>query len=152
MPSDLGPLMRRREFLRGACTTCLAVAAGGLVASLDSCASVPRMESEAVDGIVRLPASALPADGPLVIHARNLAFALAVHRSPTGTPTAFVLQCTHAGTPLTPSGDGFLCDAHGSRFAADGRVLRGPAQAPLTDLRTEERDGTIVIHVARRTS
>lgn len=39
--------------------------------------------------------------------------------------------CTHLGCIVQPSPTGFDCPCHGSRFAADGGVLRGPAPRPL---------------------
>jgi nitrite reductase/ring-hydroxylating ferredoxin subunit len=39
--------------------------------------------------------------------------------------------CTHLGCLVKRSGAGFDCPCHGSRFAADGAVEKGPAPQPL---------------------
>lgn len=39
--------------------------------------------------------------------------------------------CTHLGCIVKPSAEGFECPCHGSRFAPDGEVRRGPAPRPL---------------------
>jgi Rieske Fe-S protein len=48
---------------------------------------------------------------------------------------AMTLTCTHEGCNIaiagTVSGNGVACDCHGSRFDAQGNVLRGPAREPL---------------------
>lgn len=44
---------------------------------------------------------------------------------------AISLVCTHLGCIVTPKKDGFICPCHGSKFAKDGKVLKGPAPRPL---------------------
>jgi nitrite reductase/ring-hydroxylating ferredoxin subunit len=39
--------------------------------------------------------------------------------------------CTHLGCNVKRTGAGFECPCHGSRFDENGRVVRGPAPAPL---------------------
>jgi Rieske Fe-S protein len=39
--------------------------------------------------------------------------------------------CTHLGCNVRHGGPGFECPCHGSRFDENGRVVQGPAPAPL---------------------
>jgi len=53
------------------------------------------------------------------------------------TPAGYVAlssACTHQGNTVVydVGGNNFFCPAHGSRFAADGSVINGPAASPLT--------------------
>ena len=56
---------------------------------------------------------------------------VAVFRDADGAVHAISLVCTHLGCIVTPADGGFDCPCHGSRFAADGEVTRGPAPTAL---------------------
>jgi nitrite reductase/ring-hydroxylating ferredoxin subunit/mono/diheme cytochrome c family protein len=65
----------------------------------------------------------------------------------SGEISAYSLTCTHLGCTLEADGQEFACPCHGSRFDQDGRVLAGPAQAPLRRLRMEAlEDGTLILY------
>jgi nitrite reductase/ring-hydroxylating ferredoxin subunit len=51
--------------------------------------------------------------------------------------TALSLTCPHLGCTVEEKPDGLICPCHGSRFDADGAVLRGPARQALRSLRVE---------------
>ena len=55
---------------------------------------------------------------------------VAVFRDQEGV-YAVSLICTHLGCIVKPGQSGFECPCHGSQFAADGSVLRGPAPKAL---------------------
>ena len=58
---------------------------------------------------------------------------------------AISIVCTHLGCIVKPTADGFECPCHGSAFAADGRVVRGPAPQPLSWIKVSAAGGTIVV-------
>lgn len=53
--------------------------------------------------------------------------------------------CTHRQCPLEWNAEETVwdCPCHGSRFSADGEVIKGPAIAPLKALSYEVADGEI---------
>jgi Rieske Fe-S protein len=53
--------------------------------------------------------------------------------------------CTHLGCIVQASATGFDCPCHGSRFAADGTVLQGPAPRPLTWLAVAPLGGGVYV-------
>lgn len=53
--------------------------------------------------------------------------------------------CTHLGCIVKPAADGFECPCHGSRFAPDGEVRKGPAPKPLAWLKVSVSDGLVTI-------
>jgi cytochrome b6-f complex iron-sulfur subunit len=62
--------------------------------------------------------------------------------------TALSLVCPHLGCTVENRESGFACPCHGSRFGADGQLLRGPATKPLTPLGVHiTEDGHIHIQV-----
>lgn len=53
--------------------------------------------------------------------------------------------CTHLGCIVKPAASGFLCPCHGSAYAEDGSVLKGPAPKALPWLKVTNNGGTISI-------
>jgi cytochrome b6-f complex iron-sulfur subunit len=58
---------------------------------------------------------------------------LTVQQDGTLHPMGIVNNCTHLGCtfPWNPVDQQFQCPCHGSRYTADGTVVRGPANLPL---------------------
>ncbi|MBE9049157.1 FAD-dependent oxidoreductase [Nostocales cyanobacterium LEGE 11386] len=59
---------------------------------------------------------------------------------PSGSKEAISLTCTHQGCTVKQAADGkFHCPCHGAVFAADGKVLKGPAQQDLPKFQVAQR-------------
>ena len=58
--------------------------------------------------------------------------------------------CTHLGCIVrwNRSRRVYFCPCHGARFAADGRVLGGPAPAPLPRFKVDTSYGKIIVELA----
>ncbi|HEX6203589.1 MAG TPA: FAD-dependent oxidoreductase [Thermoanaerobaculia bacterium] len=71
-----------------------------------------------------------PGDGMIV---RRGGVPIAAYREPDGTLHTFAAACTHLACPVAWNDveRSWDCPCHGSRFAATGEVLRGPARTPL---------------------
>ena len=110
----------------------------------------------ALGGIVRLPkAAVLPTpsrkfkvDLPESL-AEGQAFvppgrSVALFRDAEGV-YAISTVCTHLGCIVKASGQGFDCPCHGSKFGADGSVVRGPAPRALDWLKVSGSGSTVVV-------
>jgi cytochrome b6-f complex iron-sulfur subunit len=58
---------------------------------------------------------------------------------------AISTTCTHLGCIVRPGAEGFECPCHGSRFALDGSVVKGPAPRALPWVKVTESDGTYTV-------
>ena len=56
---------------------------------------------------------------------------VAIFRDADGGVYAVTRVCTHLGCLVKSEADGFHCPCHGSRFAPDGSVVKGPAPKAL---------------------
>lgn len=57
--------------------------------------------------------------------------------------------CPHLGCIVRRAEDdpGFYCPCHGSRFAADGALLQGPAEEGLRELDVETVDEALIVRL-----
>jgi cytochrome b6-f complex iron-sulfur subunit len=53
--------------------------------------------------------------------------------------------CTHLGCVVKPNPEGFECPCHGSRFARDGVVTKGPAPRALPWLQVSSKGGVLIV-------
>ena len=68
-----------------------------------------------------------------------------VVRFSTGSFTAVSPECPYDGCVVRKDENQFRCPCDGSRFALDGKVISGPAGAPLESYRTEYKTGIVKI-------
>lgn len=81
-------------------------------------------------GSVRLRVTGMPANFPQIV----------VTRVANNRFFAVTSRCTHMGCttdPYSTAISAIQCPCHGSRFGADGSVVRGPAGSPLTQYPTQ---------------
>ncbi len=149
--------MDRREFCTHACRAVSLAALGGVVASaLEGCATgggpgspdsvpaLPTVSGTGANGVVTVAVDstsplASPGSAALVQFSGGL---LLVARTSQDAFTAFNSTCTHAACTVSGfAGGTFICPCHGSRFDTSGRVVNGPAFAPLRSFATRF-DGT----------
>jgi len=127
--------MPRRDFLGLAAAWS---AAGALFLALLGMARLPRaavLPSPSKKFRVTLPESLAPG-AAFMPPGRSVA----IVRDAEGI-YAVSTVCTHLGCIVKQTAGGFDCPCHGSRFAADGSVIRGPAPKALPWLEVRHAGG-----------
>ncbi len=126
---------------------CLAVGAGMLIGSLSSCATLPIYKTATADTKVSVPISLFAQSDFQIIQLKDFFYNIGLRKEKDGTYTALLLRCTHADNQLTPMGNGFKCNLHGSAFDKEGQVTQGPAEHSLKKYQTEVIADQIIIHL-----
>jgi Rieske Fe-S protein len=139
--------MQRREFIGNSCRACLLGAAGFLVPQWMGCspATFPVYKTPVTSRGLEVPISLFDKSPLQFVRAHGSYFDIAVNRLADGTFQALLLQCTHQENQLTPTGDGYTCSLHGSRFDKNGEVLKGPAEHPLDRYKTRVENNLLII-------
>ena len=118
---------------------CVALGSGFVMSALLAACKTPLgvLKTTAQNDVVLIPVAEFSAAAYKLIRVSNYNYDLAIQRLPDGSYLTLVLKCSHAGHPLTKTGDKYYCTLHGSQFSHEGNVLKGPAESSLTILPTE---------------
>ena len=92
------------------------------------------VKTSAKDKVVLIPLAEFDKGDYKVVRISNYDYDLAIQKMPDGSFETLVLKCTHAGQPLTKTGNNYYCTLHGSQFSHDGKVLKGPAEKNMIKL------------------
>jgi len=139
-------IMDRRRFIKTGCAACLGLA--GSAGFLESCAAgFPLVRARADGEVIRVAESEFRSAGDmLIVRIDTLESDILLRRKGEGY-LALYLLCTHEAIGLVPTKGKIHCNAHGSVFDMDGKVLREPARRPLRKFRTETANSEIVIYL-----
>ena len=151
----------RREFCAHACQAASVAAVAGVLGSvLQACGGSSNPSSPS--GIQALPLiNATPANGSVALTIDSASPLAAVGSAALiQTPGEFILvaqtakdtfvalngMCTHQACTITGYGSQtYICPCHGSQFTTSGRVIAGPAPAPLAQHQTQFANGVLTI-------
>ena len=146
--------MERREFIKKSCGICVLGMANLMIPGLmKSVQAGTQRRYQAVMNAqqeLMVPIDQLTGTDSLIISCHDLDAEVAVTSPAAGTYLALYLQCTHLENPLNITGNGYQCTVHGSQYAPDGRVLKGPAEDPLQKCptRVDAASNTMFISMA----
>ena len=129
----------RREFV--------GLAASGVFGA--ACASLVTTPVRPDAGKIRLTVRDHPnldqPGGSLKIRPEGTSETLYVLALDDGTFAVVSPICKHQGCTVGIEGPRLVCPCHGSMYARDGGVLRGPTQAPLDRYTARFADGVLII-------
>jgi cytochrome b6-f complex iron-sulfur subunit len=145
----------RREFCKrlGSAAACgggltLLSGCGGNPMSAIPGSPLPNVSATVANGIVTISISSsspLGSTGGMAL-VSSTAGTFLVTRTGATSFVAVTAQCTHEACVVsnaTPSS--YVCPCHGSEFDTSGRVLVGPATAPLRQFQTEFSNNVLMI-------
>jgi cytochrome b6-f complex iron-sulfur subunit len=141
--------LSRRAFLRviethGVALACTRMAGAGVL--LSACGGLRYARSSLVGNEISMERTEVTVTGVLVDSKEG---ELPLHVKPTGVDQyrALSTRCMHRGCQVDPSADGFVCPCHGSEYAADGSVRKGPTEMPLVEYRVTVQGTRLVVHL-----
>jgi Rieske Fe-S protein len=155
MTKNIIPIENRRTFCRRAASLAML---GPLATLVDGCSSptspggspsplsvVTAVRSAAGVTVTVDATSALSAVGALALVQTSSGDFLVAHTS-QNTFSALSATCTHEICTITGlNNSDFVCPCHGSTFDTNGRVVSGPAPAPLHQYPTQFANGVLTI-------
>ena len=141
--------MERREFIKSTCAFCAAVAAAGVIGiSLEGCKPSDLIyKASMANGVIAIPASEMMAKKILIVRNAELEYDILLVKESESAFHSLAMQCTHRQQPLVVTGNGLVCNEHGSRFDLDGNVTKDPATRPLQKFPVEISGENILIHL-----
>lgn len=153
MRDSLSDSLSRRSFLqRLDAGTAAALVSRGTVRAvlpilLTACAGARFIAGQRVGDRVTIRRADLDAAGGALVDVTGLDLPIYVRRQSDGHLLAVSTRCMHRGCQVDVAADRLTCPCHGSEYAFDGRVLRGPTELPLVRYRVEGNDERITIHL-----
>lgn len=146
--------MNRKEFIKTCGLTCLGGAT--FVAVLEGCASTNYFaQTSQSDNQIAISKSefinitkgkTMNRKYVLVRHDK-FSFPICVYKLSEEKYSALLMQCTHKGCELQPSGDYLVCPCHGSEFSNQGIVQNPPAELNLQTFKINTDNENVYLHI-----
>lgn len=126
-----GTTWTRRRFLDRLGRASAVVACAGASGAAASCAAARWAPHERVGASAVVAREAFDSRNGVLLDVAGLPAPIYLHRDDDGSFSAVLTRCTHRGCTAAPQGRRIVCPCHGSEYAPDGAVLRGPAERDL---------------------
>lgn len=147
--------MKRRDFIRTSCLSCIGGSA--LTLALQGCSSayyakqIDLKQNELVikkSEFIEIKKDKQSMRNVIVAKYEKLGFPIAIFRLEEDQYSAIYLECTHQGNEVQPHGNYLVCEGHGSEFDNKGKVTQGPAEKALRTFAVKTDKENIYINLA----
>ena len=143
--------MKRKEFIKSACTTCALFAIPSISSILlESCASLPAFTTiaDVEKKQCIIPIDQFAGSNLLLLRIKKFDFDFVVIKKQDNTYKTLQLKCTHEDQPLGVTTKNIYCSSHGSTFDFDGKAMKEPASRPLRTFKTLLEGNQIIIDLS----
>jgi len=143
--------MNRKDFIKGSCGVCIALSSGFVMSAILSSCKTPLgvIKTTSKDNVLTVPLKEFETGDYKLVRVSNYDYDLSIQKEKDGSYTTLVMKCSHAGHPVTKTGNTYYCTLHGSQFSHAGKVLKGPASTDMTKLLSIIENDMLVIHLVR---
>ncbi len=147
--------MKRRDFIRTSCLSCISGSA--ITLALQGCSSayyakqIDLKQNELVikkSEFIEIRKDKQSMRNVIVAKYEKLGFPIAIFRLDENQYSAIYLECTHQGNEVQPHGNYLVCEGHGSEFDNKGKVTQGPAEKALRTFEVKTDQENIYINLA----
>ena len=122
---------KRRSFIKTMGVLTTAAVCGGGSFLIQSCSSYRSLTFENMDNKIKVPRLQLAKNKDGVINFFKLPAPIYLKEHGTDNYSAVLLECTHKGCEVSPTGKILICPCHGSEFSDRGKVLSAPSETDL---------------------
>ena len=140
--------MNRRRFLGRMEGVAAGAVLAGMGLPLQGCIGFHYVTGTLAEGRVRLRRADFGAEPFALVDVPGFAMPLYVYRHGDGGFSAVSTRCMHQGCQVEPVAGHLICPCHGSEYANDGAVLKGPTLHPLRHFPTAVEADAVVIDLA----
>lgn len=140
--------MKRRDFINWVGLGLLASSLPVAIAACSEQTATSETKSAGEGGWQKVGTAAeLDKTGQLLVDNSPVGAVLVIGKSQSANLIAVNPNCTHKGCPVkwNEAGKKFTCPCHDSEFAADGKVLKGPADQPLKTYAAKIEGDSVVV-------
>ncbi len=138
-------MMQRRDFIKQTCFACVGIAT--ISSLLESCGAPKSiLKTNIENNQIKIPLESFANTKSQIIQNKQLPYQILLIKN-NDHFNAIQLRCTHNEFALNFVGNKIVCNAHGSEFNLNGKVIKPPAEVDLTQYKTTVENNFVIINL-----